>query len=308
MQRIKLHSFFKQLPSTYNLLSKTFLISACIFGLVIGMVVQAVSDHGFSPSMNVGAGETGLRTLRGESHWTGLVRLETGEIIPLPSIFLSAFDETVTGYANGAYSGGYEDIYINGLINGAFDNANHFKFTLNYTYQSAGVLYPRRDEARIVFNGQTMGDKAADTVKFIDEYDHLFNGTFAFARYGLNVTAPTPDDPGGSGSSAINGAWQTKKYEIDGGPGIQLPLNLNLKQESTNIVGTAIFQGKTVGVKGNVAGSSFNLMIGDAIPQLQISGLVTQDRMTGQTSLYTGEISSDGYQKPSSVGKIWFGR
>ena len=280
----------------YNILSKSFLILACVFGLVFGMVVQVISDRRvLSPIANVGAGGqpttdtggAGLRSLRGESHWTGAVRLETGEIIPLPLINLSAYDGQVSGTANGEYSGGYKNIIIQGLIRGVFDNANRFSFTLEYTYPSDHIGYgdARRRSARIKFDGQTMGDNAVGTVNFSDEYGYPYKGTFAFARSGLNITAPTPDNPGGSGVSVINGAWRGQfvgdyKYK-------NIPLSLNLKPQSTSIVGTGTMEGKTVAVKGNVAGSSFNLLIGDSLPQIKINGRVTQDSMDGNAALYT---------------------
>ena len=280
----------------YNLLSKSLLNWACIFGLVIGTVVQVMSGAVLPPMANVGTGGqpttntggAGLRSLRGESHWTGAVRLETGEIIPLPHIAVLAGEGQVDGEINGTYWGGYTNIDIGGLIRGAFDNANRFKFTLKYNHYSDphSVTDNRRRNTEIAFDGQTMGDNAVGTANFTDEYGYPYKGTFAFARAGLGVTAPTPADPGGSGVSVINGAWRGE-YVGTYNTYNNIPLSLNLKQQLTSIDGTGTMAGKTVAVKGNVAGSSFNLQIGDSLPQIIINGRVTQDSMDGTAHLYT---------------------
>ncbi len=303
----------------YNLLSKSFLISACIFGLVIGMVVQVISDRGVLPPMaNVGAGDQPTtnvgRTLYGA--WTSAVKLETGESLTFEKISLLAGDNDVTG---GAWFKGHSFANVSGNYKG-----NHFSLLLEYympsIYDLASLSNPR-----FQFEGQLSGDNASGIVTFIDDYQQTFHGTFTFAHYSYKVTPPTPDDPGGSGSSVINGEWKGK-FLYNGTKTYTHSITLNLPQQPkprvvtgglgnlgdglANILGTGTIDSKQVDVNGNVAGSALSLQIGDLSTGITIEGQVTKDNIVcSYAKLYTGkDILEPGDPYPYLLGKANFSR
>lgn len=136
----------------------------------------------------------------------------------------------------------------------------------------------------------------------IDGYKNTFKGTFTFARYGYKVTPPPPKDPGGSGVSAINGAWQGEfvlLYNPDVGRK-RTPLTLDLKQQGANIVGTARFGDTPAKVIGTIAGSAFTLVLGDSSGRMKIEGEFTKDAMVGKAIIYYG----DQDEKASAFGEV----
>lgn len=300
-------------------LSKSFLISVCMVALAIGLVLQSLVSHNVSqPTANGGSKEqhsgspqtgTGERSPAG--YWMGTVRLESGEIIPLYEIQLFAGDGHISGNSNGSYSGGYKRISTEGLLEGKYNDANSFDFTLDYNYPSETIGYEdaARRNTQIMFDGQATGDTAEGTVIFIDEFGNKFNGTFAFVRERKGVDLPTPKDPGGSSISLINGKWQGQfvgQYH-----GSRYSLNLALHQQSQLspvIIGTATMNGQQVEVEGNVAGSSFNLKINNSIPYLIVGGKVTQNTMQSVGEIYTEQPQGIENPRPSDYGKVVFTR
>lgn len=291
-----------------NLLSKSLIISACIFGLVIGMVVQGISDHwAVPPTTNVSAGGQPTTNTGGQPGygivWSSAVRLETGEIIAFDKITFSGVSSN--GYVWGVASFHDEPV---GDFEGSLIDGNHIKFRLKYTRQSDAIDQDRYT-SQIEFDGHFSGNKAAGTVQFHDEYGQVSNGRFTLVPYQFNVIAAPPDAPDNSSDSDINGTWQGDFRTTVGAPDT-IPLTLNLKQQFTpifvtnllyydrhtndifrpNVVGTGTMGGRQVEVKAIVAGSGCNLVIkGDSNISIRINAKVTKNALKGPATLYKGD-------------------
>lgn len=238
----------------------------------------------------------GIETLSGV--WSSAVRLETGDIIAFEKIHINIVSSS--GYLYGTASFHGDPL---GGIEGS-QQGNHFGFRL--TYNGGTNALQNRNRTEIEFVGNIGDNQAAGAVRFTDEYRKVFNGTFIMVPYNFNVTPPTPSVPDSS-SNAIQGAW---KGEFLPKNHSSYPLTLNLNHQSTpimatkggyyngaNIVGTGTIQGKTYQVEGTIAGSSYNLVMGDSSTRLDISGQVTQDALVGGAKLNTGEEVVPGVYK-----------
>lgn len=282
-------------PRTNNcVLQHTWLHTAQGWKLVSELILhQAISD-GQPEYISPNPSTTAL--LQGSTVWSSAVRLETGDIIAFEKIFITS---------SGGYLYGTASFHNNPLggIEGS-QQGNHFGFRL--VYNSGTNSLQNRDRTEIVFDGNMRDNQAAGTVQFIDEYRKVFKGTFTLVPYNFNATAPTPS-VGDSFSNAIEGAWKGEflpKYHPS------YPLTLNLNHQCTpivagnggyyngaNIVGTGTIGGKAYQVEGTIAGSSYNLEIGDSSTRLNISGQVSQDVMVGRAYLNTGEEVVPGVYK-----------
>ncbi len=290
----------------YKNLSKSFLILACIFGLVFGIVVQVISDRRVLPIMpngGIAGGQPttdtvrqppipnggGARTLSGD--WSSAMRLTTGDIIAIDKIQFTSSAGNLHGVA-------FFQNKSMGELEGT-QQGNDFGFRLTYIAPANGLDIDRKP-SEIVFHGTIGDEQAAGTVEFTDDYRKVFQGTFTLVPWKFNAIAPTPSVPDGSSDSVIQGAWSgefaTGKYSIT-----RFPLTLNLNHRSTaifavnggnngaNIVGTGTINGKQYQIQGTIAGSSYNLVIGDLNTGLEISGHVTQDAMVGRAELHKGK-------------------
>lgn len=299
-------------------LSKSFLLSVCVAALAIGLIFQSFSDHRvFPPIADRGSKDQpsepsqsgGTDSLAGRSYWTGAVRLESGEVIPLRRIELEGFDGTqLNVLSHGGYLDGLGgEISIQGIGRGNF-NGNRFQFSLPYNSQS-NVVGSNRSNTVINFEGQATSKTAEGNVLFVDEYRTQFKGTFALVPDGLNVQIPLPKDPGGSGSSVINGKWHGQLATKYNERRASVTLDLHQQQQSPLVSGTGTIDNQLVEVHGNVAGSSFNLRINNSVPYLIVGGQVTQDKMETNAEYREEEENQGTEHKPASAyGTIEFTR